>query len=1306
MNNLSYKRLYDNYIFFNLGDFYCHDEGLTFILEYDSDFNPYNVNISKYMINKFIDPTTNEPINGACNFNNIGLNNRQASCTIKSPLIDINYIYFNNTYLDKEDNSLPTIKINQDYIDFDDTIFCAKNLVFSIIKIIEADCIDNTYQFKLIGTLSKEIKKINKIFFRDIIGNDLKIFCHNLSLYENTNNINYYSFNCYVVNDTSNEDYLNITLLDRPLFSDIITIKYSDKYENTPLILKYKCYNGNNAKYRFRELYNEFNTTINSINDLFDESTDTDEEYNIFSSKILLEMNENANTKLSDFYNKYFENYLTLPIKEPLFGFLFCYIKEKNISRIMILDCFGIVYYSEFDEEEIKFTKINSLNMHGDDKISQTITLLGIINQNINENDIVYPKYIVNSISTECFNNLYRFNITGIIDNNDYYDESIPETVKLNLEKDLWANCQVLNYKDISKLIIECNVISNSFLNGVDIKFNKSKLEIDDKNMIIEGLNNFIKSNGEIIGLNVTCGNSNPIDDNIGKTDINNIDNSTENNSTFIETDEPKIDEIPIFIYSYIDDGYCSGDSYIFNIYGNLTNNSNVIISEIELKINILVDNMNYNITCNLERIQNKNVTYKFKCNFSPEQFFNYLKIYPTTNSSYLTILNWNKEYIIYKDNICTKEIIYPINYNNLNVCDSNSNTFSFEIEMESTIKEGYIQNESLILNISKPNFIDEINCMLTRRNLSSNIKAQCKIYNLTQEERITDGIFINGIIKNNIFDEYFITDNNKYIKINDLYGAKFKFLECPLNFEILHCKEVNKTGRKCQKCHKNYYLNDNQNECLTCSQLHDGCSSCNNSGICTKCLKGFDINGTECMKKDEGCSENKYGPNCKECKEIDSNCENCSKSGFCLKCQKGYYLSGIDEDSKCIKCLTTCQECESINKCTKCNDGLLLNNGSCDSCLLYIDGCEECSEIDKCNKCYNNSLLNYILNNNKSCEKQNEEKKNETKLKFERIDSYQKEDNKLHFKPHFLLLDNILYNTKLFLSIIIQMKKIITGDRNRYLRLRGLDDDIISEPKDIICDQYGDALGNSNNGGYLANFKCSFEENEDEDYEILSIEPTQMEIKDNKNKTIQNFETEKKALNVNEIESSSLDEEYYNYTFIKMTIRNTSNIALKDKLTFNIIADLDSQISGEKEYEISLKDNNNNKVNATCKFKTTQNNLDNQIISCSSKIDEKAEYLTFENGMFDSKEDMTNKIIVNIKDGNKVVIPEKKGGLSVGAIIGIVVSCLIIVAIATFLIIKFLIMKKGVPERLNNTTNEKDVKNNDKSKDLILGNK
>jgi len=1026
-----------------------------------------------------------------------------------------------------------------------------------------------------------------------------------------------------------------------------------------------------------------------------------------------------ANTKLSDLYDKYFENFLTLPLEEPL-GVSFCYLKEKNISRIMILECYGIAYYDdELNEDEIIFKNINSLNTHGDDIYSQTITLIGLINQFIDGNELEYPKYVVDNISSECFNNLYRFNITGIIDNNDYYDESIPKSVKINLENDLWAKCEVINKKEIPKLIIECNVISNTslnYLNGVNVRFNKSKLEIDDNNMIIDGLNDFIKTTNDIIGLNVTCGISNLLDDNIGTTDTNyNKDDSTENilttitdsseilsNSTLLETDEPKIDETPKFIYSYIDAGYCSEDSYIYNIYGNLTNNNNITIPEIKLEINI--NNINYSTTCNLEKIQNSNVTHKFKCNcnFISHQYFKEFKIYPKTNFSNLNILNWkNEEIIIGNENICTKEIINPTNFSFYNVCDSNSHTFTFEIEMESTIKEGNIKNDSLILNISKPSFIDEIICTLIAKNLSSKIKLKCEINNLSQEKRITDGIFINGVRKRNIFDEYLITDNNEYIKILDLYGEKFKLLECPQNFEIIHCKELNKTERKCLECQKNYYLNENQSECLTCSQLNEGCSSCNNNGSCEECLEGFNKNGNKCIKKDEGCEKNKYGPDCKTCKEIDSNCEICSNSGFCLKCEKGFYLSGIDKDSKCIKCLSTCEECESIDKCTKCNDRLILNNGSCGSCLSYIDGCEKCSEINKCDKCYNNNLLNYKLNNSGLCEKQNGEKKEfQAKLNFERLDGYQNKDNIINFKTHFLLLNDILYNSKLYLAIILQKKNKTSGIRYRYLRQRGLDNDVTSIEKNITCDQYGDALGNIN-GGYLVNYKCSFEK--DEDYEIKSIRIAKMEIKDNDDKIVQDFETENKEFGVNEIESLSLDEEYQDYSFNRMKIKDTSDVILKDQLTFNIIGDLDSQINGEKDYQISLKDKNQENINSICKFKTTGNNLDNQIISCSAEIDkEKTGYLSFENGMFASKNDNKDIIILNAVDDAIVVIPKKKSGLSAGAIVGIIIAGLVLIAGATFLIYKF--MKRNKSHK----NHQKKYKTNkgDGSKDFFRVNK
>ena len=792
------------------------------------------------------------------------------------------------------------------------------------------------------------------------------------------------------------------------------------------------------------------------------------------------------------------------------------------------------------------------------------------------------------------------------------------------------------------------------------------------------------------------------ITENISLTnDESNINIEDSVNYTIFKTDEPKIDEIPIFIYNYTDDGYCSEDLYIFNIYGNMSKNNT---PSLEIELNINANDQAYNASCNLEKIKNKNATHKFECKFTPNQYFNKLEIYPKANFSNLTISNWEKKdtVTIDKENICTKHIINPINFRNLNICDFDSNSFSFEIEMKSSITKGNIKNQSLLLNISRPNFLDEISCIITNSNLSQNIVLKCGANDLSQDKRITDGIFINGIKRNNIFDEYFVTEDNEYLKISDLYGAKFKFFECPRKFEIIHCKELNISERTCNKCHRNYYLNENENQCLTCSQLNEGCFSCEEDGNCTKCLDGFEKNGSECLIKKE-CGENEYGPECKECKSIDPNCQECSLSGFCLVCKKGYYLSGIDKESKCIKCLSTCQECESMNKCTKCNEGLLLNNGSCDSCLLHIDGCKECSQIDKCQKCYESKFLNYKLNESNLCEKEKEEKSNaKTNLKLERFDNYIKEDNKAFFKIHFLLLDNILYNTKLFLLANLNMKN------NGNSKLKSLEEDILTSKRNITCDQYGDALGSNNKGGYLANYKCSFE---DDNNEILSIDPIKIEIKDNENNTIQNFETKGKAIDVNEIESMPLDEEYNNYEFNKFTIRHISNAELKEQLYFNITGDLDSEIKEEKEYEISLKDNYNNTVNATCNFNQVKNDLDNQTFPCIfSNIYSKLEILTLENGIYDAKDKSTDKLILNINEGVTVSISSnekisgKKGGLKVGFIICIVLIAFFILLGISFLIIKFAIKKKDLSGQQNGLIpNNKGGKGTENSKDLIL---
>jgi len=537
------------------------------------------------------------------------------------------------------------------------------------------------------------------------------------------------------------------------------------------------------------------------------------------------------------------------------------------------------------------------------------------------------------------------------------------------------------------------------------------------------------------------------------------------------------------------------------------------------------------------------------------------------------------------------------------------------------------------------------------------------------------------------------MTDNNEYIKLIDFKGIKFENLECPKVFEIKHCKDINKNEKICKKCYKNYYLNNN--ECLTCSQLNEGCSSCNGNGKCMKCLNGFEFKGNNCAKK-VSCSKGRYGPECKKCEELNSNCDECNNSGYCIKCEKGYYLTGIDNNSKCVKCLSTCEECESLNKCTKCKDELFLSNGSCVTCLSLNEGCEKCSKNGKCTQCYNNNLFQYKIKNDK-CAKIEEDKKekNKNNLKFERFDGYEQEDDKVHFKPHFILLDNYLYNTALHITIIIQIKII-------YFRALDETENIQSIEKDIICDQYGDALGNNNKGGYLANFKCTM--NLEDNQELLSMEPTKMEIKDKNNKVIQIFEPENKTINVNQLDKLPLDEEYENYIFNKISISDIKEIKLKNNnLSFNIIGNIDSSIENEKDFEISLKDNDNI-MNATCHFPIL-NNLNNQTISCLTSINKNSKNLTFIQGVYSSKVSNDEKLILINNDDLDIKIPETKSGLSAVAIAGIIISIVAFISIVVFLIIYFKYIarnnKKQISQseiaiKYSNSVNSKEVMKED----------
>ena len=417
--------------------------------------------------------------------------------------------------------------------------------------------------------------------------------------------------------------------------------------------------------------------------------------------------------------------------------------------------------------------------------------------------------------------------------------------------------------------------------------------------------------------------------------------------------------------------------------------------------------------------------------------------------------------------------------------------------------------------------------------------------------------------------------------------------------------------------------------------------------------------------------------------KTCNPNCEDCD-NGNCKKCKSGFFKAGNDN---CVKCLSTCLECVAYDNCTRCKDNFLLNGKSCVSCFDVIEGCEKCSQ-NICTKCY--TKLNYKLNNNK-CDIPNESNNinKNVNLKFERFDNYEKVDNKVYFKSHFILLNNYLSKTKLNIIANIEYK------RNRNILLRYL------EEKNIACEQYGNSFGNNNEGGYLANYECSLDLGENN--ELLSIEPIKIEIKDNNNNLIKDFVIEK-ILDVTKLEgTTSLDEEYKDKNFNKITISEILNIKLKDELSFDIIGDSDISIDNENTYDILLKSKDNKEIDATCTIPVSEiNKITMSCISPKNEINEKNDTLTIEEGMYTS---MINNdaIILNNKDNININI--KKKSLSVGAIIGITIAGIVVVVPFVFYLVRFFIKRKDINNE-NNDDNEQNrisPPNVDNSRDIIF---
>ena len=371
---------------------------------------------------------------------------------------------------------------------------------------------------------------------------------------------------------------------------------------------------------------------------------------------------------------------------------------------------------------------------------------------------------------------------------------------------------------------------------------------------------------------------------------------------------------------------------------------------------------------------------------------------------------------------------------------------------------------------------IENIFCKKNIKLLLGNIKEQkCKHLNLyfyyeykidIENKTIPYNLDIYNIdLKPNIINEniYNIScdlvnnDNNNYFNCALFSRKQIDYLFYEKYF--IYKKEINNNIIIIQNIKNNLYVGKN----IKCV------SDINNySGLKLRAMedKGSDAPEEEVEdtsisshNTEEDISTNINEPTNSTC---EKNCKNCNNVGICSECNKGYYL----DNQKCFKCFPTCEACDS-NTCTTCKNGFIKNGITCISCFEKFSGCKNCSE-SQCLNCY--TELNYKMNsNNNLCENGKSNNLNnlnyDNKLEFKRFDSFEKANNKIFFKSHFILLKNYLSKTNLIINGNIIYNNILL----RFLRK-------LTSPEQIYCEQYGVSLGNSNNGGYLANYICSKE--------------------------------------------------------------------------------------------------------------------------------------------------------------------------------------------------------------------------------------
>ena len=315
--------------------------------------------------------------------------------------------------------------------------------------------------------------------------------------------------------------------------------------------------------------------------------------------------------------------------------------------------------------------------------------------------------------------------------------------------------------------------------------------------------------------------------------------------------------------------------------------------------------------------------------------------------------------YVAKKDGSCTPEINCNIGYKDLGICNRCIDNYYIDY------KDGKCKS-----NLDKEEFIycvaaDEvcIECSYEKYlgfdNKCSNSRDCSESYNGKCIE-CKDGFYLG-------LDNY--CTNVQHC----IYSNYYQCIECEENYyydrSVNLCKNIDANftnckytydGINCERCHKDYYLNQTDHLCYPNDEPGDfyKCQMTNENGtLCAVCIEDYYLG-----HKDNKCTD-MFG--C-ELSENEDRCLECNYL-FCLnaktgKCEDNEEITK-EEDKIYYRCQKTNEEATACEECVK--NYTLNENGLC----IDEDHCVERDENGKCKTCYNDGFLySYCMNNDFEC--------------------------------------------------------------------------------------------------------------------------------------------------------------------------------------------------------------------------------------------------------------------------------------------------------------------------------------------------